>query len=187
MLFRSELHSIKVTDDYAALIKGDQTWRLDVVNRISRCKEFITRYEEYFVQAGFQKSLLLTVLDLFNHLNFTTARKSYLHGDLYSRHVIVHPETLSLSGLIDWGDVHLGHPGIDLAIGMIFTEETFKVFLDAYDDIDEETIHILLFHSFCHSISFLPYAYEQDKESLKLWGSLALVRAISEIKKLVKM
>ena len=45
----SELHAIPVTEHYALLIKGDPGWRYDVNHRVSRCKEMLTRYEDYFL------------------------------------------------------------------------------------------------------------------------------------------
>lgn len=177
-----ELHSIPATEDYASLIKGDQTWRLNLPHRISRCNENLSRYESYFSEAGFNKSLLLDVIATLPKLNLTDTRKSYLHGDLYSRHIIVNPSTLLPSGLIDWGDTHIGNPGIDLAVGMIFTQDMYRIFLNAYDErINDGLIQISLFHSFCHSMSFLPYVFEQNKEPLKRWASMVLNRAINEI------
>lgn len=179
-----ELHTIKVTDDYASLIKGDQTWRLNVKHRISRCEENLSHYEKYFLEAGFDKQTITEIIEFLSHFKFKDTKKSFLHGDLYSRHIIVNPENLLPSGLIDWGDVHVGNPGIDLAAGMVFTEDVLTIFLNTYENIDDETIHILLFHSFCHSMSFLPYAYEQNKSSLKSWASIVLGRAINETQKL---
>lgn len=179
-----ELHAIKVTDDYVQLIKGDQEWRLDVTHRVMRCEQNITQYHDYFLQAGFKKQDILDVLAIICHFKFTNVKKSFLHGDLYSRHIIVNPATLMPTGLIDWGDINVGYPGIDLAVGMIFDDDTLKVFLEAYKNIDDEIINIMLFKSFCHSMSFLPYAYEQNKESLKRWATMVLGRSISEISKI---
>jgi len=95
----------------------------------------------------------------------------------------MNPSTMAPTGLIDWGDTHIGHPGIDLAVGMIFTEETFQIFLNAYGDIDNETINLLLFHAFCHHMSFLPYTCEQNRSHLKQWTSMVLARVIDEIRK----
>jgi aminoglycoside phosphotransferase (APT) family kinase protein len=179
-----ELHSIKVANNYTSLIKGDHQWRLNVIGRLSRSEENILRYEQYFIQAGFNKKTLLDVISVLKKFKFTNKQKSYLHGDLYSRHIIVNPVNLLPVGLIDWGDIHVGHPGIDLAIGMIFTEANLQSFLTTYGLIDKETINVMLFHSFNHSISFLPYAYEQDKDSLKRWAQLVLNRVIEEVNKL---
>jgi aminoglycoside 6'-N-acetyltransferase len=179
-----ELHAIKVPNDYIKLIKGDQDWRLNVSHRVMRCEQNITQYEKYFLQAGFEKQAILDVVAFIRHLKFRNQKRSFLHGDLYSRHIIVNPETVMPTGLIDWGDIHIGHPGIDLAVGTIFDSDTLNVFLETYGNVDSETVEIMLFHSFCHSMSFLPYAYEQNKESLKQWAAMVLARSMAEIKKI---
>jgi aminoglycoside phosphotransferase (APT) family kinase protein len=177
-----ELHALPITDNHISLLKGDQTWRLNLTHRIARCNENLARYESFFSMAGFSKTLLESVINTLPKLNLNSTKQSYLHGDLYSRHIIVNPSTLMPCGLIDWGDTHIGNPGIDLAVGMIFTQEIYQDFLKAYNEtIDDELIHISLFHSFCHSMSFLPYAFEQNKETLKRWATMVLERAINEI------
>lgn len=85
------------------------------------------------------------------------------------------------AGLIDWGDIHIGHPGIDLAIAMIFTREAFKIFLNSYERFDDQTMNVMCLHAFCHTMSFLPYAYERNIEPLKRWASIVLTRSIEII------
>src|SRR5207342_2307898 len=38
-----------------------------------------------------------------------------VHGDLYARHVLVDDDAAAC-GVIDWGDIHLGDPAVDLAL-----------------------------------------------------------------------
>lgn len=179
----SELHAIPVTEHYALLIKGDPGWRYDVNHRVSRCKEMLTLYEDYFLQLGFEKNLLLEMIAKIPALTFNEDKKSYLHADLYSRHVVMNLETGSPTGLIDWGDTHIGHPGIDLAVGLIFSEDAFQHFLKAYGNVDDDMMNLLLFHAFCHHMSFLPYTCEQNKPHLMRWAAMVLARAIGEIRK----
>lgn len=62
-----------------------------------------------------------------------------VHGDLYARHVLVDDDGLP-SGVIDWGDVHVGDPGVDLAIAHAFLPATARrAFLEAYGLVDERT------------------------------------------------
>jgi aminoglycoside phosphotransferase (APT) family kinase protein len=42
-----------------------------------------------------------------------------VHGDLYARHLLVGDDG-ALTGVIDWGDVHLGHRALDLSIAFAF-------------------------------------------------------------------
>jgi aminoglycoside phosphotransferase (APT) family kinase protein len=43
----------------------------------------------------------------------------WVHGDLYARHLLVDDQR-GLCGVIDWGDVHLGEPALDLMIAFSF-------------------------------------------------------------------
>jgi len=59
------------------------------------------------------------------------------HGDLYARHLLVDGRG-RLTGVIDWGDVHLGNPAVDLAIGHGFLPPPARAaFLAAYGPVDE--------------------------------------------------
>jgi aminoglycoside phosphotransferase (APT) family kinase protein len=41
--------------------------------------------------------------------------RTWVHGDMYPRHVIVQPQG-EVSGIIDWGDLHVGDPALDVSI-----------------------------------------------------------------------
>lgn len=180
-----ELHAINVHREHIAMIKGEYEWKLNVSHRTESSRNNLLRYEHYFIQAGFRKEDLLNVMNCIAGLRFKGDKLSFVHGDLYSRHIIVDPVSRLPTGLIDWGDIHVGSPAIDLACGMVLTERAFNIFLDAYGAIDEESRIIISFHAFCHGMSFLPYAFEQDKEDLKRWAVLVLVRAMQDIRGLL--
>ena len=63
----------------------------------------------------------------------------WVHGDLYARHLLVQPDG-RLSGLIDWGDVHVGDPSVDLSVvpAMLNTEDR-ALFFEHYGDIAPST------------------------------------------------
>lgn len=42
-----------------------------------------------------------------------------VHGDLHSRNILIRDRT-RIAGLIDWGDVHLGHPAKDFSFAVSF-------------------------------------------------------------------
>jgi aminoglycoside phosphotransferase (APT) family kinase protein len=61
------------------------------------------------------------------------------HGDLYGRHVFV-GDRGALSGLIDWGDLHVGDPALDVSIAWsLLPERGRAAFFDAYGPIDGDT------------------------------------------------
>jgi aminoglycoside phosphotransferase (APT) family kinase protein len=60
-----------------------------------------------------------------------------VHGDLHLRHVLV--EHGALAGVIDWGDVCVGDPSIDLQIAWsLLPIDARARFFDEYGPIDEE-------------------------------------------------
>lgn len=179
-----ELHSIPVKPEHTAMIKDTYDWKLNAPHRTSRCEDNLKRYEDYFSQAGLDKQSLKNVITRLKALQFEPSKQAYVHGDLYSRHIMVNPTNLMPTGLIDWGDIHIGHPGIDLASGMVLTKPALKIFLDTYGPVDEKTKYIMIFQAFCHGMSFLPYAFEQGKDNLKRWATLVLIRAMDELNEL---
>jgi aminoglycoside phosphotransferase (APT) family kinase protein len=58
--------------------------------------------------------------------DFQPGERTLVHGDLYARHLLLRqvgagsPRALELTGVIDWGDVHLNDPCVDLVIVWTF-------------------------------------------------------------------
>lgn len=66
------------------------------------------------------------------------AARVLAHGDLHVRHVLV--EDGSLSGVIDWGDVCVADPSIDLSlVWSLLSPAGRERFLVEYGPVDEET------------------------------------------------
>jgi aminoglycoside phosphotransferase (APT) family kinase protein len=63
-------------------------------------------------------------------------RTTVLHGDLHVRHVLVTPDGAA-AGIIDWGDVALGDPSVDLSVAYAaFVGPARQAFLQAYGPVD---------------------------------------------------
>jgi aminoglycoside phosphotransferase (APT) family kinase protein len=68
------------------------------------------------------------------------APPALVHGDLYARHLLVDGAG-ALSGVIDWGDVHLGHPALDLSIAFGFLPPRARAaFFSAYGGVPDESV-----------------------------------------------
>lgn len=65
-----------------------------------------------------------------------------VHGDLHFRHLLVSgPEQGALSGVIDWGDLCLGAPAIDLQVYWSFLPPQARAdFLEEYGGVPEEEL-----------------------------------------------
>jgi aminoglycoside phosphotransferase (APT) family kinase protein len=89
-----------------------------------------------------------------------------VHGDLYARHLIV-DDGGGLAGVIDWGDVHLGDPALDLAIAPYFLPPTaWATFRQAYGPISDETWQLARFRTLLHALLLLNYAAETGDADL---------------------
>ena len=65
--------------------------------------------------------------------------ESVLHGDLHLRHILV--EDRRVSAVIDWGDVCLGDPSIDLQLVWCLLPPAGRTrFVEAYGAIDDERL-----------------------------------------------
>src|SRR5262249_60162426 len=89
-----------------------------------------------------------------------------VHGDFYIRHFLV-KENGNLSGVIDWGDVHLGDPAVDITIAHSFLPPSaHEAFRKAYSAISEETWQTARFRALYHSLYLVLYSHDIRDASL---------------------
>ena len=100
-----------------------------------------------------------------------------LHGDLHVRHVLVEQDTLS--GVIDWGDVCVGDPSIDLLfVWSVLPPDARDGFFEEYGAIDDETAlraQVLAIHL---SAVLALYARDQGLGALERETRAGLERAL---------
>lgn len=64
---------------------------------------------------------------------------TFLHGDLHFKNMLVN-ESGIISGIIDWGDINIGHPACDLNVVYSFLPPDARSnFFKVYGEVDEET------------------------------------------------
>jgi aminoglycoside phosphotransferase (APT) family kinase protein len=103
-----------------------------------------------------------------------------LHGDLHARHLMV-DEAGRATGVIDWGDVCVGDPAIDLAIAYAaFIGRARQALFEAYgtrvDGLTELRARVI--GTFI-AAALLDYAVDQDMDALRDDSVRSLERAIS--------
>lgn len=99
---------------------------------------------------------------------------SVVHGDFYVRHLLV-DEKHQLAGVIDWGDIHLGDPAMDLAIAHSFLPlEAHKSFIDAYGDISEDTWALAKLRAIYSSTLLVLFGYHSNDPSIMREGLRSL-------------
>lgn len=174
-----ELHALPVDASHLANIQGAQDWRLDITNRTQKMTEILEQYGESFKDGGFDPAQLNEIMESFEHLHIDDTKKVYLHGDLYAKHILVNQSGMP-QGLIDWGDTHIGHPAIDLSVGvMLFEQEALQAFLNAYGHWDQDLLDIAIFRAYCHALGAYAYFCQQDDYPTMLWTERAIHNAMA--------
>jgi aminoglycoside phosphotransferase (APT) family kinase protein len=98
--------------------------------------------------------------------DYTPRADTLLHGDLYARHLLLN-ETGQLSGVIDWGDIHVGDPAHDLAIALTFLPPGARAdFFAIYGPVGQITLTMAKFRAVNHTACVLHYAHQIGDENL---------------------
>lgn len=102
-----------------------------------------------------------------------------VHGDLYARHLLKGDEG-ALCGVIDWGDLHLGDPALDLNVAYaLLPPEDRAAFWSAYGDVDDATRARARFRALHYGVTLVWYGLDIGDEALIDVGALALSRALT--------
>lgn len=136
--FLSTLHATALPHSASfGTLPVDPFGRADSASRAIRARDVLTELTGLGLWE--KDPAIEAVLDAGSALGPVTGEPVLSHGDLYSRHVLVDSEGL-VSGIIDWGDLCLAVPAVDLAIAFsAFNGDARATLFDAYGPIDEET------------------------------------------------
>lgn len=128
--FLRTLHSTPVLHAFAADLPRDVRGVLTAAGLTSRALAYMQSMRHPEVPALCAAMATIPGVDTTTPL---PAHDCIVHGDLHLRHVLTHPTTGSISGIIDWGDMHVGHPAIDLSLyWSALTPQERPEFLHAY-------------------------------------------------------
>lgn len=114
--FLNQLHGIPLSDSIRAVIPPDTIGRLDIAKRTDQIKSRM----RFAAELGFSFSDQW-LEDLRSNISQKDVEKTacLVHGDLYARNILIQ-DRRSISGVIDWTDIHIGHPAKDLAFAVSF-------------------------------------------------------------------
>ncbi|HEU4551181.1 MAG TPA: phosphotransferase [Chitinophaga sp.] len=140
--FAHRLHTIPVTPEIQAVIPNDQIGRMDIAKRTRIIRESL--YVTGSLGIDFDPAIAEALFAAISQAD-VNARRTIVHGDLYSRNILVQHRQ-QLCGIIDWSDVHLGNPAKDLAFAVSFLPPAaFPRFRDAYPGFDDTLLRLALF------------------------------------------
>ncbi len=168
--FLKDLHSINVEEAHDFGAPADEWRRLDVAYRCDFARERLQQAESLGLipNASAWQSRLEAEL------------QSLVHGDLYSKHVLI-DDDFQLAGIIDWGDVHIGHPAADLAaLWNAIPAAGRQAFLNEYGPIDDATRLLAELRAIYHSTATLLFANDISDQPLAKRSELALQSVLDE-------
>ena len=167
--FLAVLHRLDGDPLRTAGLPQDRIRRLDGPYRASQALERLERIGRRAPLAGAVD--LVALLERGLPRGWSPRGDHPVHGDLDARHLLV-DDGGRVTGAIDWGDLHLGEPALDLALAWTLFRPPDRVeFRRAYGEIDDDTWAAARFRAVHHSLSVLDWA-----ESVRLDGLAAGAR-----------
>lgn len=162
--FLRELHSVSEQEGRAFGAGDDPFDRLfNIAKRLPALGDNLNKIEAEGLFADVQ-SLRRTMDELQNVSD--DGRRSLVHGDFYVRHILLN-ESHELSAVIDWGDVHVGNPAIDLSILYSFVPiEAHDDFIATYGPIAENTLRLAHFRALNHTSVLILFAHDTNDSDL---------------------
>jgi aminoglycoside phosphotransferase (APT) family kinase protein len=169
--FLAILHATPKSEISQCNIPGDNQSRIDG-NLLT--PKIIKNFEELSLLGllGNKKQLEITIQNL---QHFRAPVNSFVvHGDFYVRHLLV-DKNHHLVGVIDWGDIHLGDPAIDLSIAHSFLPaQAHKLFMKVYGDISEETWALAKLRAIYSSTLLILFGYHSNDPNIMREGLRSL-------------
>ncbi len=161
--FLAALHAIPAEEARALGVPPDRLRRLDVAWRVRRARE---RLEDARRVGGAPGEGLLDAVIADLPASWEPRSDTLVHGDLYARHVLVDGRG-DPCGVIDWGDVHVGDPAVDLALAWSFLPAAGRErFRAAYGRIDEDRWRVARLRALCSALNTLVYGLDTGDEAL---------------------
>lgn len=100
------------------------------------------------------------------------------HGDLHIRNMLIN-EKKELTGIIDWGDTHIGHTAVDLSIAYsLCPSEGRKQFFTNYGEVDDTTLKLAQFKAIFTTVTLLIYSIDKKDWELYQEGKISLSFAL---------
>jgi len=174
--FLRALHGIAIDAATRAWAPGDEIARTDLVGRaptvIARLRANAAALDETTVGA------LVALVERLAMTPAHTEPPCWVHGDLYPRHLLLDGAG-HLGGVIDWGDVHLGDPALDLSLAWTFLPVVaHPAFRERYGPIDAATWDRARFRAIHYGATLAAYGRAEGIAPLLDLGTGTLVRAL---------
>lgn len=170
-VFLRTLHDIPADEAARNGAGPDTIARLDLARRVPWAREQLDQLARRGIVTDARP--FVAILDA-APAAYLPRTDTLVHGDLYVRHLLI-SDGHQLAGVIDWGDVHVGDPAVDLAIAYTFlTPDARAAFFDEYGPADDVARQIARLRALWHTMAVLEYAYAIEDRDLMREGGHSL-------------
>ncbi|MBP1964563.1 phosphotransferase [Paenibacillus aceris] len=108
-------------------------------------------------------------------------RYVFLHGDLHFKNILVNKRG-EVSGIIDWGDMNLGHPACDLNVAYSFLPPHARSdFFREYGEVDEETKVLARMIAVYIPMLILMQAIDEKDNEVAVEAKAIIARALADV------
>lgn len=174
--FLRALHAIDVPPP-GADVPVDSMLRMDLVRRIPIARRLADEVADRTTEIEWE--WLLGVLSELATTPAPEGERRWTHGDLYVRHLLV-DDAGRLSGVIDWGDMHVGEAAVDLAaVFALFTPDERRAFFDVYGPVDESVRRRARGRALFHSTALVHYGVAGPEPALLRAGVEGVSNALA--------
>lgn len=134
--FLKSLHAFPVEIANEIGIQHDHRNLTDIASRKNKMLSFLSELSTHIREED-----RLAISNYLDQLNVEPVqpRHNFMHGDLHFKNMLVNEQGI-VTGIIDWGDMNIGHPACDLNVVYSFLPPDARAsFFAVYGDVDEET------------------------------------------------
>jgi aminoglycoside phosphotransferase (APT) family kinase protein len=132
------------------------------------CNTLQERWRDLQTQASWSQyqNKIDAILANVNTDFLSEGKSCIVHGDLYSRHLII-DDAINLTGIIDWGDVSYSHFVIDLMVVYQFLPtEAHEYFFAEYGNVSADILDYAKFLGLYSAIALLWYGSDMNDKNL---------------------
>jgi len=175
--FLRRLHKFPVQEALKCGVQQDHRNLMDIAARKVKLEGFLSKVVEHLTpeESGVIEAYISSL-----QKDRVEAVNVLLHGDLHFKNMLVNEKGI-VSGIIDWGDLSVGHLACDLSVAYSFLPPYARgVFFETYGGANEETKLLARLIAVYIPMLILMQAVDDENEAIAAEAKSNIMRALSD-------
>ena len=164
----NEIHDLEIEGPVEQSLSPDTIGRLDIAKRMDQIRQKLDLTNQLFDDPSITNSLRDMVEELSSLLDPEEKDRfsCLVHGDLHGRNILMQ-DRRHISGIIDWGDLHKGHPAKDFSFAVsFFGPAAFHQVANRYRFFDMSLFYLSVMSALNMTCHLTEYGLDIDSSSL---------------------